>query len=246
MRIALTFLGVSLLAGCAGMAPQAIRTFDAGKYQEAQKGLEKLAADGDPVAMADLGYIYEYGLGFMLHGRDEEGARDWYQKSINAGVTVAKTRLAVLDLEASHTPRDIPQAVVLLKQADAEGDLLATYDLSLLYEQGIGVPQDEAETQRLRAKIGHALDDEFAYIHRVISDDMQAHLEYQHVDHHGVTTTIQFGRHDVFADWVKVYRSSGYDDLDQLALRAVKHSPFPPMPPGVLTPPTGFVDVYFQ
>jgi len=116
-----------------------------------------LAVEADPAKAisifrkaADLGYApaefslavaFEKGSGVAI---DKDQARTWYQRAADQGLPAAQYNLGRIFIAAgaSHDPQ---QAVLWYRKA-AEGGLAeAQNNLGLMYESGLGVPQDFAE-----------------------------------------------------------------------------------------------------
>ncbi len=81
------------------------------------------------------------------------------------GHAAAAYDLALMYLEGTQFPQDVPRAAELFRQAAQAGNPEAQYALATLYKEGKGVPKDEREAARL---LGVA----------ALADNVDAQVEY--------------------------------------------------------------------
>ena len=67
--------------------------------KEALNWYRKAADKGNPLAMCDIGHMYEHGLGVKT---DKESALKWYQKAADAGIAKAKKKVDELMQQVPH------------------------------------------------------------------------------------------------------------------------------------------------
>jgi TPR repeat protein len=103
------------------------------------KALAAAAADGDGLAMANLGVCYQQGQGVE---RDLEQAVDWYRKGAEAGDGGAMAYLGVCYQQGQGVERDLEQAVDWYRKGAEAGDGGAMAVLGFCYAQGQGVERD--------------------------------------------------------------------------------------------------------
>jgi TPR repeat protein len=109
----------------------------AGQYARAMHVFTLRAAEGDGAAMADLGSMYDQGLGVP---RNEAVALKWYSKAAEAG---DGDGLAFVGYAYQHaTPSDYRRAILYYRQAVDAGSALAMNQMGYLYEHGLGVGAD--------------------------------------------------------------------------------------------------------
>lgn len=86
------------------------------------------------VALYNLGYIYNYGLGIP---RDEKQAAKWYGKAAELGSMSARNSLALYySRGAGNLPVDRKRALDLLKSSACQGYAVAQNNLGILYLEG--------------------------------------------------------------------------------------------------------------
>ena len=89
-----------------------------GHYATAMRGWQSLAKENNAGAKANLGYMYEHGLGVKM---DLDTAMEWYSKAIEGGSAEAAHNLAMMYRRnySSENAREI----VDLFQVAADGGL---------------------------------------------------------------------------------------------------------------------------
>lgn len=235
MRSGLYLLLVaSVLSGCVG-GPEAKRLFNAGEYNASAGGLSSLADQGDPVAQMDLGYLYQHGFGVT---KDRDKAIALYQQAADKGLTRAVTCLGLLLIEGRTTGTDFYHGVELLRQADAAGDMYASYDLAYLYDTGWGVAKDPAEAARLKKRASADIEAIYSRYRRLMWNAVAANQHYPATaaNRYGGKVTVEFTIDAPFARDAKVAQSSGHLDLDNAAVAAVYQTYYPGLPPGIMNP----------
>ena len=114
-------------------------------FSEARRLYEKAAAAGYPMALNNIGGMYEGGDG--VRADNAEAAR-WYRRAVDAGEPIAMVDLGWLK-EGHGIARDCAEAVQLYETAAKAGIPSAMNNLGLLYLRGQCVRRDFAEARRL-------------------------------------------------------------------------------------------------
>lgn len=103
-------------------------------YDQARKLFMIAAKSNNPVAMYNLGHLYNYGLGVP---RDDVQAATWYNKAANLGSMSAKNSLALFYAkELGDIPVDKEKAFKLLNISACQGYAVAQNNLGILYSDG--------------------------------------------------------------------------------------------------------------
>ncbi len=115
------------------------------------------AGSGDAEAQAQLGYMYDRGIGVA---QDQREALRWYGLAAALGNAMARTNLAIaLVTGKAGYQKNEAEAVRLLKLAAAQGEPVALGNLGIAYQRGMGgVEKNEKEAarlMRLAAEAGH-------------------------------------------------------------------------------------------
>jgi TPR repeat protein len=113
---------------------------------EAVAAWRKAAEKGSTAAMVELGVLYGTGSGVA---KDEEQARQLFERAANAGNPRGVTNLAALGGAASA--QDPARSRELLAKA-AEANVEAQYQLGLMLADGTGGPKDDAGARALFEK----------------------------------------------------------------------------------------------
>ena len=98
------------------------------------------AALGDADAQFALGRLYETGRS-VTH--DPEAARRWYAEAARAGNAEASFNLGMMEISRGGEGA-YERAASYFRAAAERGNVDAQVNLALLYEQGLGVPRDDA------------------------------------------------------------------------------------------------------
>ncbi|MDL2274380.1 relaxase MobL [Oscillospiraceae bacterium OttesenSCG-928-G22] len=112
------------------------------------------AEGGNALALHDLGYMHQHGLGVE---ENMEAAQVWYGKAYRAFCTAEdekptaylQYRIAKLHRDGYGTAQDYSKAAVWFDMAAGTGHQYAQYSLGSLYRRGLGVAQSDAEALRL-------------------------------------------------------------------------------------------------
>ena len=114
----------------------------------------KEAESGNPLALHDLGYMHQHGLG-TDENMDE--AQAWYGKAYRAfciaeddsPTPYLRYRIAKLHRDGLGTEQGYRQAAAWFTLAANDNHRFAQYSLGSLYRRGLGVAHDDAEALRL-------------------------------------------------------------------------------------------------
>jgi TPR repeat protein len=126
--------------------------------EKARDLFEKAADLNDVGAMYELGQLYEGNYGFP---RDTEKAKYWYERAASradyAEANQWESEFAIEHLGTSYetgsfTERNYALAMGWYKKALAFNSPTAMDRIAYLYANGLGVPKDEAEAEKWRAK----------------------------------------------------------------------------------------------
>src|SRR5262245_23337140 len=105
------FLLAALLVFIAGAVHAdfrgAVGDYNSGNYAKALAEFEKLAADGDPLAMNNVGLMYNHGQGT---GVDNAKAKQWYERSAKLGNPSAMNNLGVMYEKGEGVPKNEAEA----------------------------------------------------------------------------------------------------------------------------------------
>ena len=116
------------------------------EYAEARRLYDRAAAAGYPMALNNIGGLYEGGQGVRV---DYAEAARWYRKAVEAGEPIAMVDLGWLDETAHGVAKNCAEAVQLYETAVKAGIPSAMNNLGLLYLRGQCVRRDYAEARRL-------------------------------------------------------------------------------------------------
>ncbi|WP_426435973.1 caspase family protein [Bradyrhizobium genosp. P] len=115
-------------------------------YAEARRMFDKAVAAGYPLALHNIGVMYESGDGVPLS--NAEAAR-WYKKAVALGEPIAMVDLAWLYQAGEGVAKDCAEAIRLNEAAVQAGNPDAMNNLGLLYLRGTCIRRDYAEAHRL-------------------------------------------------------------------------------------------------
>ena len=137
-------------------------TFEAGRiasarkdYAEARRLYDRAASAGYPIALNNIGGLYEGGEGVRL---DYAEAARWYTESVEAGEPIAMVNLGWLYETGHGVAGNCTEAVRLYETAVKAGLSSAMNNLGLLYLRGKCLQRDYSEARRLLEQ-GVALND---------------------------------------------------------------------------------------
>jgi tetratricopeptide (TPR) repeat protein len=128
-------------------------SFEAGRvamarkdYAEARRLYDKAAASGYPMAMNNIGGLYEGGTGVP---RNYAESVRWYSKASALGEPIAMVDLGWLYEHGQGVAEDLAEARRLYETAANAGVPAGMNNLGLLYLNGKGVPRDYAKARQL-------------------------------------------------------------------------------------------------
>jgi TPR repeat protein len=144
-KIALLFVfTVAIATGWFGWHMRRIKV-RAAKRAEWLDQVRTKAEHGDPVAEAELGYLYENGKGVPLNYTT---AFDWYWKSANQGSADGEGALGSMYYYGRGVPIDHTTAWNWYSKAAAQGNAYAENAAGILLHHGSGTTQDDAQALR--------------------------------------------------------------------------------------------------
>ncbi len=115
-------------------------------YPQARRLYERAAVAGYPMALNNIGGMYEGGQGVRV---DNAEAARWYRKAVEAGEPIAMVDLGWLEESGHGVSRNCAEAVRLYETAVKAGIPSAMNNLGLLYLRGQCVRRDTTEARRL-------------------------------------------------------------------------------------------------
>ena len=115
-------------------------------YAQARRLYDQAAAAGYPMALNNIGGMYEGGQGVRV---DNAEAARWYRKSVEAGEPIAMVDLGWLNETGHGVAKNCAEAVRLYETAIKAGIPSAMNNLGLLYLHGQCVRRDYVEARRL-------------------------------------------------------------------------------------------------
>lgn len=110
-----------------------------GRYDEALKFWRPIAEQGFAEAQANLGWMYQAGLGVE---KDLGQARRWYVQAVKAKHAVAQNNLAVMFENGLGVKTDYTRAFKLYLQSAKQGYRFAQYNVAQLLKNGLGTERD--------------------------------------------------------------------------------------------------------
>jgi TPR repeat protein len=132
------FVSAAINIAGAGPFKDAIAAEKRGDYTTAIKLLRPLAESGDVVAQFNVGVSYANGFGVP---KNELEALKWFRKAAERGYAIAQNRLGNI----SNLSKQYADAAAWYRKAADQGHAPAQTSLGLLYEGGLGLPQDYVE-----------------------------------------------------------------------------------------------------
>lgn len=121
-------------------------------YELARLTYLSAAADGNAVAMNNLGWLYHNGMGVEA---DDDKARSYFEQAADKGCTLAMINLGNLGEDAE----DYEDAYKWYRMAYALGDIRGQFNYANMYYWGWYVPQDYAFAFRLFYENAHDWND---------------------------------------------------------------------------------------
>jgi len=117
-----------------------VEAYLAGRYESALEIWAPLAAEGDAVAMFNIGVLHAQGLGVK---QDPVVAVDWYRQAADRGYAPAQFNLGASYHNGQGVERDDELAASWWQLAADQGEVQAQYHLAVLYLEGRGVALDQ-------------------------------------------------------------------------------------------------------
>ncbi len=110
MRISACLVLSTILAAGVVVADDSVHTI--------LEELRARAAQGDPFAQTELGFMYRNGFGVAL---DEVQALEWYETAAQAGFVLAQLGLATFYAEPLGAHNDVARAIMMFSLAAMQG-----------------------------------------------------------------------------------------------------------------------------
>lgn len=132
-----------------GLLFKAQRAYAAKQYIEAADYYRGAANLGSPVALFQLGGMYERGEGVV---KDISEAVRWYERAVYAGSAAAAKNLAGIYFDGNGVSKDLEKAAYFYTRAGDLGDSNSYYTLGLMYWMGSGVIADSRKAVELFLK----------------------------------------------------------------------------------------------
>jgi TPR repeat protein len=117
-----------------------------GQYDRAMAIFRRRAAEGDTVAMNNLGWMYRYGLGVPV---DSAESLRWYQKAAALNDGSALAALGDIYQNGLGVGADVPAALKYYEMSAAVGDPSGAVSAGWMYQHGDGAPVDYGKAMRL-------------------------------------------------------------------------------------------------
>lgn len=133
--LATTLLSTSAMAGL----PEAIRSYEAGQYEQALEEFTYLADEQNATALYYMGQMYMNGQGV---DKDTNKATEFFQKSDALGNQQATAALAKLVYYDDSIENNHEIGLEYLKKSAYNGNVDALYELGEIYSNGTGVEKD--------------------------------------------------------------------------------------------------------
>lgn len=155
-RLAAVLLGSVLAGPAAADFDSGWLAFQKGEFAAAIAEWKPLADGGHPLALYNLGVIYDSGLGV---GRDVEAARRYWTLAAESGLAEAQYNLALLLVELADDGVEVEGydlARQWLQRSADGGFVRSQYTLGKMYAEGIGVEPDAARGLALILRAGEA------------------------------------------------------------------------------------------
>jgi TPR repeat protein len=105
-------------------------------YVQALDWYYKAAAQGNPNAQENIGYLYQHGLGVDT---DYAQAETWYYKAAGQGNSNAENQLGYMNQYGLGVPSDLAQALAWYRMAADQGNKTAIENLKALSDHVQGV-----------------------------------------------------------------------------------------------------------
>lgn len=225
-RAALSCLVVIGLVACASSPPSPPATYPFDGRQVTLEELRTIAQDkGDDRARVELGRIYELGVHTQA---DDAEAKKFYESAAKDGDLSGELSLAHLLL---FNYRDYATAVLWYKKADTQGSPSADAMLWYIYEKGLYGLHDDQQAGYYFDKAAKSRQGLFTAFGLTMADAIQKQKYYPKsavlASHQGIVYVGFDYSGGGKATNVKVERSSGFADIDEAAMTAVKDATLP-------------------
>ena len=116
------------MSAMAGPLEDAYGAYERGDYAIAMLLFRPLAEQGNAQAQAQLGYMFNAGLGVP---GDYEQAAAWYRRSAESGSAAGQYNLAVMYDKGHGVPQDYALAVLWYRKSASQGDADAQLNLAV-------------------------------------------------------------------------------------------------------------------
>jgi TPR repeat protein len=136
-------------AAASGALQSADKAYAANDYAEALHRNRIAADQGNAIAQANLGRMYQSGEGVPL---DLAEALRWFRLSAAQGNAPAQAEIGLAYVEGDVVTQDYVIAMRWFRLAAAQGSPIAQYRIGLLYSNGHGVDRDPAEAREWISK----------------------------------------------------------------------------------------------
>ena len=122
--------------------------------------LRRLAKEGDPVAMNELGHLYAEGQGVR---KSPKKATKWFSQAAEKGMPLAQFNMGLCYMTGFGVKQDFPQCVAYFTDAAKQGNDNAAYNLGFLHYYGIGTHRDPQKAISWYEKAARNHDTEASY-----------------------------------------------------------------------------------
>jgi hypothetical protein len=120
----------------------AVKSEESGDYAAAAQLYRRLAQQGVPAAMFNLGCLYQKGLGVA---QDFGEALKCYRAAADHGHAPSQNNIGLMYFEGQGVAQDLAEARRWYQRAAEQGDAVSQCNLATMYEHGQSVPADDVE-----------------------------------------------------------------------------------------------------
>ncbi len=117
-----------------------------GQTRAALEAYRLATGRGSAVAANNLGTMYARGEGVI---EDQDRATQLYRKAAHRGLSAAMLTMAVRSRTGRGTPESLSSALFWYERAHEAGDVTATNDLGVMYQNGYAISEDDAHAVAL-------------------------------------------------------------------------------------------------
>jgi TPR repeat protein len=114
-------------------------------YAEAMKWFQKAADQGNAIAEADVGVMYDNGQGVQ---RDYAEAMKWYRKAADQGNAIGQNNIGYMYEIGKGVQQDYAEAMKWFQKAADQGYAVAQYKIGSMYQLGQGAEGDYAKAAK--------------------------------------------------------------------------------------------------